>query len=140
MDSSLLCLRVCAESSGSFFPRSYLYHVGDDHLTVSCLQFQSGCCKSCGRRLMEAPGTRHEMNGRPENGFEMSKYPQKSAVTTGFAMRLTRPDEATENGRLCARETEMESFCGKLPRRRRNEKFAAGQIEALSNREGLNSH
>lgn len=89
---------------------------------------------------MEASGTRHEINGRPESGFEMSKYPQMSAVTTGFAMRLTRLDGVTENGRLSAREMEMGSFCGELPGRQRNEKFAADQIEALSNREGLNSH
>lgn len=63
-----------------------------------------------------------------------------SVVTTGFAMRLTRLDGVTENGHLSAREMGMESFCGEQPRRQRHEKFAAGQIEVLSNREGLNSH
>lgn len=88
---------------------------------------------------MEASGTRHEINGRPESGFEMSKQPQMSVVTTGFAMCLTRLDGVTEIGRLSAREMGMESFCGEQPRWQQHEKFAAGQIEALGNREGLNS-
>lgn len=63
-----------------------------------------------------------------------------SVVTTGFVMRLTRLDRVTENGRLSAREMGMESFWGEQSQRRRHEKFAGSQIEALSNREESNSH